>query len=257
MGAGSLANRRRQSVPRTGMIASVWSRGDPCMKRSPRGRRLVRLAALLALAVACSAGAADPAKVLHVASPDIDTLDPQSYTDDPSFQVLMAIFEAALRVGLPRVARRSSRPDGGGGRSRSPTRQDLDDADEEGHPLHATILRSAASRASSPPRTTSIRTSAGWIPTGAAAGRRSSTDLLVGARAVVDAARKIAASSTTTRRSRACARSTAIRCSSAQRGQLSERARRAGLRRRVRARGGRGGRRRTCARARWGPGLSD
>ena len=40
-----------------------------------------------------TAHAADPAKVLHLASPDIDTLDAQAYADDPSFQVLMAIFE--------------------------------------------------------------------------------------------------------------------------------------------------------------------
>ena len=31
--------------------------------------------------------------MLRIASSDIDTLDPQQYTDDPSFQVLMAIFE--------------------------------------------------------------------------------------------------------------------------------------------------------------------
>lgn len=46
-----------------------------------------------ALALACAAHAADPTKVLRLASPDIDTLDAQGYADDPSFQVLMAIFE--------------------------------------------------------------------------------------------------------------------------------------------------------------------
>jgi oligopeptide transport system substrate-binding protein len=46
--------------------------------------------------LACQALAADPAKVLRIASPDIDTLDPQQYGDDPSFQVLMAIFEPAF-----------------------------------------------------------------------------------------------------------------------------------------------------------------
>jgi peptide/nickel transport system substrate-binding protein len=40
--------------------------------------------------------AADPAKVLRIASPDIDTLDPQQYSDDPSFQVIQAIFEPAF-----------------------------------------------------------------------------------------------------------------------------------------------------------------
>jgi ABC-type transport system substrate-binding protein len=44
-------------------------------------------------AVALAAGAADPAKVLRIAQFDIDTLDPQQYADDPSFQVVMAIFE--------------------------------------------------------------------------------------------------------------------------------------------------------------------
>jgi oligopeptide transport system substrate-binding protein len=52
-----------------------------------------RLPLLVALAFACAAHAADPAKVLRLASPDIDTLDAQAYSDDPSFQVLMAIFE--------------------------------------------------------------------------------------------------------------------------------------------------------------------
>jgi len=46
-----------------------------------------------AIAVAHPSAAADPRKVLRVASPDIDTLDPQQYNDDPSFQVLRAIYE--------------------------------------------------------------------------------------------------------------------------------------------------------------------
>src|SRR5689334_14027650 len=52
-----------------------------------------RLLGVLLLAFSCLALAADPAKILRVASPDIDTLDPQQYSDDPSFQVLMALFE--------------------------------------------------------------------------------------------------------------------------------------------------------------------
>ena len=52
--------------------------------------------ALIALTAASFAvQAADAKKVLHLASPDIDTLDPQQYTDDPSFQVIQAIFEPA------------------------------------------------------------------------------------------------------------------------------------------------------------------
>jgi oligopeptide transport system substrate-binding protein len=50
-------------------------------------------AALTALAFACLASAADPGKVLHIATFDIDTLDPHQYSDDPSFQVVQAIFE--------------------------------------------------------------------------------------------------------------------------------------------------------------------
>jgi ABC-type transport system substrate-binding protein len=45
------------------------------------------------IAYSLAAFAADPAKILRVASPDIDTLDPQQYTDDPSYEVLIAIFE--------------------------------------------------------------------------------------------------------------------------------------------------------------------
>jgi len=60
------------------------------MTRRPR---LLLPLALAACLLACAAQAADPAKVLRLASPDIDTLDAQAYADDPSFQVLMAIFE--------------------------------------------------------------------------------------------------------------------------------------------------------------------
>jgi peptide/nickel transport system substrate-binding protein len=51
------------------------------------------IAAAFAFAVFGAALAADPAKVLHVASADIETLDPQQYNDDPSFQVISNIFE--------------------------------------------------------------------------------------------------------------------------------------------------------------------
>jgi len=54
---------------------------------------LLRLLPLLALALSCGALAADPNKILRVASPDIDTLDPQQYSDSPSYDVLDAIFE--------------------------------------------------------------------------------------------------------------------------------------------------------------------
>lgn len=45
------------------------------------------------LAAPDAAAAADPAKVLRLASPDIDTLDPHQYNDNPSFEVQAAIFE--------------------------------------------------------------------------------------------------------------------------------------------------------------------
>lgn len=51
------------------------------------------LCALLALALCCGAAAADATKILRVASPDIDTLDPQQFSDDPSFRVVMALYE--------------------------------------------------------------------------------------------------------------------------------------------------------------------
>ncbi|HVP88035.1 MAG TPA: ABC transporter substrate-binding protein [Casimicrobiaceae bacterium] len=47
----------------------------------------------LVLFVSFSAGAADPIKVLRVALNDIETLDPQQYNDSPSFDVISAIFE--------------------------------------------------------------------------------------------------------------------------------------------------------------------
>src|SRR6266496_3377767 len=39
--------------------------------------------------------AADSTKILRIAQFDIDTLDPQQYSDDPSFQVIQALFEPA------------------------------------------------------------------------------------------------------------------------------------------------------------------
>lgn len=47
----------------------------------------------LALAWNLAARASDPNKVLHIASPDIETLDPQQLEDIPSRDVLRAIFE--------------------------------------------------------------------------------------------------------------------------------------------------------------------
>jgi oligopeptide transport system substrate-binding protein len=60
---------------------------------SPFVSTFVLVLALAGAGAGVHVHAADPAKVLHLASPDIDTLDPQQFTDDPSFQVSTAIFE--------------------------------------------------------------------------------------------------------------------------------------------------------------------
>jgi ABC-type transport system substrate-binding protein len=63
--------------------------------REPRRRGAPwRLLPVLVLGASCCALAADPAKVLRVASPDIETLDPQQYNDEPSFQIISTIFES-------------------------------------------------------------------------------------------------------------------------------------------------------------------
>src|SRR3954469_7193231 len=53
------------------------------------------LAAAFGCAIANATLAAEPAKVLRIAQFEIDTLDPQQFADDPSFQVVMALFEPA------------------------------------------------------------------------------------------------------------------------------------------------------------------
>ncbi|HEX7271939.1 MAG TPA: ABC transporter substrate-binding protein [Casimicrobiaceae bacterium] len=59
-----------------------------------RQRRAMRLLALVAFAWCLSAQAADPNKVLRIASPDIETLDPHQFNDSPSLDVIAAIFES-------------------------------------------------------------------------------------------------------------------------------------------------------------------
>ena len=58
-------------------------------------RLAARLFVALALAVGASVASAgaDPNKVLRIASPDIETLDPHQYNDSPSFNVITALFE--------------------------------------------------------------------------------------------------------------------------------------------------------------------
>ncbi len=75
-------------------------------------QRIERTAAYLLasalLLIACAAGAADPAKVLRVASFDIATFDPQQFTDNPSFEVFTAIYEGLYEydylASSPRLA---------------------------------------------------------------------------------------------------------------------------------------------------------
>jgi ABC-type transport system substrate-binding protein len=62
--------------------------------RCGQAARLFALAALASL-LPGMAGAADPAKTLRIAQFEIDTLDPHQYTDDPSFQVIQALYESA------------------------------------------------------------------------------------------------------------------------------------------------------------------
>ena len=59
----------------------------------PRIRSAARLAALVVLLAGFAAHAADPDKVLRVALFDIATFDPQQFTDNPSFEVFTAIYE--------------------------------------------------------------------------------------------------------------------------------------------------------------------
>jgi ABC-type transport system substrate-binding protein len=69
------------------------------MKRG--SQHLQRMSAIAAIAfalIACGATAADPDKVLRVATFDIDTLDPQQFSDNPSFEVLISIFEPLYEV---------------------------------------------------------------------------------------------------------------------------------------------------------------
>jgi ABC-type transport system substrate-binding protein len=69
------------------------SAGDP-RSTAPRNAPMRFAVALaFALAATCAWGAADPNKILRIASPDIETLDPHQYNDRPSFDVLTAIFE--------------------------------------------------------------------------------------------------------------------------------------------------------------------
>ena len=61
--------------------------------RKITAQTVARLLTLALLALGCAATAADPKKVLRVASFDIETFDPQQFNDNPSFEVFNAIYE--------------------------------------------------------------------------------------------------------------------------------------------------------------------
>ncbi len=98
---------------------------------------LVLIAGAFAAALPCGvSAAADPNKVLRVASPDIDTLDPQQYSDNPSFEVLVAIFEPAVRMGLSRIAAEALAADRSGTDRVRRRRKALDPAHQAGNFFH-------------------------------------------------------------------------------------------------------------------------
>ena len=148
----------------------------------------LRLLPLLALVVWGCALAADPAKVLRVASPDIETLDPQQFSDNPSFEVLVAIFEPLYEWDYLRSPPRLSRVTAAGplaitdgGKTWTmrvkPGIFFTDDAAFKGKPRELV----AADYVYSYKR---------WLdPNLRRGGTPVITDLIVGARAVVDAAR--------------------------------------------------------------------
>ena len=76
-----------------------------------RIRTVRKSACALALAFFVSGsagGAANPDKVLRLATNDIETLDPEQYNDEPSFKVIGAIFEALYEIdylsAVPKLA---------------------------------------------------------------------------------------------------------------------------------------------------------
>jgi ABC-type transport system substrate-binding protein len=75
--------RRIDRVPGADGMRTSIIRGFSCL-----------LAVLVLSASLPASAAADPNKVLHIASPDIETLDPHQFNDSPSFDVLTAIFES-------------------------------------------------------------------------------------------------------------------------------------------------------------------
>src|SRR6266705_2907366 len=151
-------------------------------------RRALRLLPPLALLVCSLALAADPAKILRVASPDIETLDPQQFSDNPSFEVLVAIFEPLYEWDYlrsppklsPVTAAGPSAITDGGKRWIMRVKPGIfftDDPAFKGKPRELVAEDYVYSYKR-------------WLdPNGRRGGEPVITDLLIGARAVVDAAR--------------------------------------------------------------------
>ncbi|MEO8346989.1 MAG: ABC transporter substrate-binding protein [Betaproteobacteria bacterium] len=150
-------------------------------------KHLIGIALLATLAGAVHA--ADPAKVLHVASFDIDTLDPQQYSDDPSFQVVMSMFEPAYEWDYlsrtpkltPLTAAELPQVDAGGTVWTIRLKRGIlfvDDPAFQGKPRELTADDYVFSYKR-------------WLdPNGRRGGNPVLTDLILGARPVVEAAKK-------------------------------------------------------------------
>lgn len=84
----------------TGVARATGPVAARMRERRPAPRFLERAMRALACSIACFVAAfgahADPTKILRVAVFDIDTLDPQQYSDHPSFSVIQALFEPAF-----------------------------------------------------------------------------------------------------------------------------------------------------------------
>jgi oligopeptide transport system substrate-binding protein len=154
----------------------------------PIVRCFVALLVVLCLGAGVGAHAADSAKVLHIASPDIDTLDPHQYTDDPSFQVLMAIFEPLYEwdylASPPKLTPLTAT---------APLEVSPDGKTWTAHLMPGIFFTDDPAFKGKPRELTAedyVYAYKRWIdPNGRRGGSPIVTDLIVGARPVVDAAR--------------------------------------------------------------------
>jgi len=86
---------RHTRVPLQVLAASGTAAGRSRRQRRPAvlAACLLAFEALVVIGSSSVAAAADPNKILRLASVDIETFDPQQFTDNPSYQVFTAIFE--------------------------------------------------------------------------------------------------------------------------------------------------------------------